>query len=177
MSGIKIGITEPIDVPLDSLAVTLNNTETEKHLGVNLSGGDHNFGLSLELSGGTWIVLTFTYNGRRFYPSGGNIQAYDGKSYGCGDLHLADTKTIIRLENVQIQPLFETTPENDKITRFADSTNDCVGFFSPAIWGALFVVIILVTILSTGLTMIMDIRTMDRFDDPKGKTIIINTQE
>lgn len=27
------------------------------------------------------------------------------------------------------------------------------------------------------LTMIIDIRTMDRFDDPKGKTITISSQE
>jgi len=36
---------------------------------------------------------------------------------------------------------------------------------------------ILSIILAFGLVMIIDIKTMDMFDDPKGKTITINTSE
>lgn len=54
---------------------------------------------------------------------------------------------------------------------------DCVGFTTIPIWSGLFVTFILAVIMTMGLTMIMDIKTMDRFDDPKGKTIIINASE
>lgn len=49
--------------------------------------------------------------------------------------------------------------------------------FSPAIWAGLFITFMLLIILSVGITFIMDIRTMDRFDDPKGKTITINAAD
>lgn len=54
---------------------------------------------------------------------------------------------------------------------------DCVGFTSIPIWTGIFVTIILGLIMIWALIMIMDIRTMDRFDDPKGKTITISTVE
>lgn len=54
---------------------------------------------------------------------------------------------------------------------------DCVGFTSIPIWTGIFVTAILALIMIWALTMIMDIRTMDRFDDPKGKTITISSAE
>lgn len=57
------------------------------------------------------------------------------------------------------------------------SAYDCVGFTSIPIWTGIFVTIILGLIMIWALTMIMDIRTMDRFDDPKGKTITISSAE
>ena len=60
--------------------------------------------------------------------------------------------------------------------KFSDAY-DCVGFTTIPIWTGIFVTAILALIMIWGLTMIMDIRTMDRFDDPKGKTITISAQE
>ncbi|XP_076650460.1 uncharacterized protein LOC143357757 [Halictus rubicundus] len=58
-----------------------------------------------------------------------------------------------------------------------DSTYDCVGFVTIPIWTGLFVATILSFIMIWGITMLMDIRIMDRFDDPKGKMIIVSTLE
>ncbi|XP_012220446.1 uncharacterized protein [Linepithema humile] len=58
-----------------------------------------------------------------------------------------------------------------------DDAYDCVGFTSIPIWTGIFVTAILALIMIWALTMIMDIRTMDRFDDPKGKTITISAAE
>jgi V-type H+-transporting ATPase S1 subunit len=69
----------------------------------------------------------------------------------------------------QVQPFLEER-------RFG-SAYDCVYFFTVPIWSGLFVCTILALILTSGLLMIMDVKTMDRFDDPKGKTITINTSE
>ncbi|XP_072759752.1 uncharacterized protein [Anoplolepis gracilipes] len=63
-----------------------------------------------------------------------------------------------------------------KNATFSDAY-DCVGFTSIPIWTGIFVTAILALIMIWALTMIMDIRTMDRFDDPKGKTITISSAE
>jgi len=54
---------------------------------------------------------------------------------------------------------------------------DCVGFFSIGIWSGIFVTIILLSILSWGITMVMSVKTMDRFDDPKSKPISVGTAD
>lgn len=52
---------------------------------------------------------------------------------------------------------------------------DCVGFFTVPIWVSLLTTLLLVIILSIGLYMLSDIKTMDRFDDPKGQPIMVYT--
>ena len=51
--------------------------------------------------------------------------------------------------------------------------NYCQGFFSNGIWMAITSSLILVTILSFGITFLFNINTMYRFDDPKGKPLNI----
>jgi V-type H+-transporting ATPase S1 subunit len=174
LSKLHIGEKE---VDVKTLVVNLNETAAETSIEVNLVAGTDTIGMKFELSGGTWSAKQFSYNGGRFFTRV-PISAYDHKSFGCVDLRLSNAKMEIIFEDIQIQPFFHSKAADDtKPIKFADYANDCVGFFSPAIWGALFVVIILLSILSCGLTAMMDIRTMDRFDDPKGKTITINAQE
>lgn len=48
---------------------------------------------------------------------------------------------------------------------------ECVGFFTPGIWMGIFMNLILISIMTWGIYMIMSVKTMDRFDDPKGKPI------
>ncbi|CAH0389577.1 unnamed protein product [Bemisia tabaci] len=52
-----------------------------------------------------------------------------------------------------------------------------VGFFTIPIWTGILVVGMLALIMVWGLIMVLDIKTMDQFDDPKGKTISINASE
>ena len=174
LSGLKIGKTNS-DVNAITVTVNETSTTTPNHLEVNIKVGENNIGIQFYLSAGTWSAKYFKLGDIRYF-SQVPVNAYDRKSFGCGFLRLSDGKEYIEFYDVQIQPLFN--PEADeKLVKFSDTANDCVGFFSPAIWGALFVIIILVSILSCGITFIMDIKTMDRFDDPKGKTIIVNAQE
>lgn len=51
--------------------------------------------------------------------------------------------------------------------------SDCAGFFSSGIWMGLVTSLLMVLVLTYGLHMIMQLRTMDRFDDPKGPTISV----
>ncbi|KAH0628837.1 hypothetical protein JD844_010424 [Phrynosoma platyrhinos] len=55
--------------------------------------------------------------------------------------------------------------------------SDCAGFFSPGIWMGLLTSLLLVAIFTYGLHMVMSLKTMDRFDDPKGPTISVPQTE
>jgi len=58
-----------------------------------------------------------------------------------------------------------------------DGAWDCVGFFTVPIWMSLISVLIFLIILFWGLWMLADVKTMDRFDDPKGKSIVVPNAE
>ncbi|XP_064778036.1 ATPase H+ transporting accessory protein 1a isoform X1 [Oncorhynchus masou masou] len=51
--------------------------------------------------------------------------------------------------------------------------SDCAGFFSPGIWMGLLTSLLMLMVLTYGLHMIMQLHTMDRFDDPKGPAISV----
>ena len=50
---------------------------------------------------------------------------------------------------------------------------DCVGFFTSAIWSGLVVSVIYLVIIALGITMLVNLETMDRFEDPKGQQLKI----
>ncbi|CAM4678830.1 hypothetical protein PO909_014024 [Leuciscus waleckii] len=60
---------------------------------------------------------------------------------------------------------------------FFSYASDCAGFFTPGIWMGLLTSLLMVLILTYGLHMIMQIHTMDRFDDPKGPAISVPLSE
>ncbi|KAM4571361.1 V-type proton ATPase subunit S1-like [Fundulus diaphanus] len=51
--------------------------------------------------------------------------------------------------------------------------SDCAGFFSAGIWMGLITSLLMLLIFVYGLHMIMQLNTMDRFDDPKGPSISV----
>jgi V-type H+-transporting ATPase S1 subunit len=92
-------------------------------------------------------------------------------SYHCS------SKTVFKGANISLTfQNFQAQPYMKKTKMFGDAYN-CELFFTPPIWSGLFVTSILALIMMWGLVMIMDIRTMDQFDDPKGKTITISVSE
>ncbi|XP_044299695.1 V-type proton ATPase subunit S1 [Varanus komodoensis] len=76
----------------------------------------------------------------------------------------------VLITNFQIQS-YNVTGE-----RFSYAS-DCSGFFSPGIWMGLLTSLLLVAIFTYGLHMVMSLKTMDRFDDPKGPTISVPQTE
>ncbi|XP_014212193.1 uncharacterized protein LOC106642068 [Copidosoma floridanum] len=90
--------------------------------------------------------------------------------FSCKNKHSLqnEVEVSVRLSNLQVQMDTE---------KFSNQVYDCVGFTSIPIWTGIFVTTILALILIWGLIMIIDIRTMDRFDDPKGKTITVSAQD
>ncbi|XP_044065957.1 V-type proton ATPase subunit S1b [Siniperca chuatsi] len=55
--------------------------------------------------------------------------------------------------------------------------SDCAGFFTPGIWMGLLTSLLMLFIFMYGLHMIMQLNTMDRFDDPKGPSISVPQSE
>ncbi|XP_044539031.1 V-type proton ATPase subunit S1, partial [Gracilinanus agilis] len=55
--------------------------------------------------------------------------------------------------------------------------SDCASFFSPGIWMGLVSSLILLFIFTYGLHMILNLKTMDRFDDHKGSTLSVPLTE
>ncbi|XP_060930679.1 V-type proton ATPase subunit S1-like [Limanda limanda] len=51
--------------------------------------------------------------------------------------------------------------------------SDCAGFFTAGIWMGLITSLLMLLIFVYGLHMIMQLNTMDRFDDPKGPSISV----
>lgn len=145
-------------------------------LTISTDGGDITLNY-IRTVDGYWIVYNVTYGGAIFTTDMHNPLGF---SSSCSsNLTLRETSTgktdfkpqFLQFPTFQLQ--FFNNGTNEKTVGFDDSY-DCVGFTSPAIWSGLFVTVILAIIISIGIAMIMDIKTMDRFDDPKGKTIIIN---
>lgn len=106
---------------------------------------------------------------QEFRLGGDNPEAPLGFSYSCGDitwnaLNVNDTVTIT-LARFQIQPF-------NVQQKFSESF-DCVPFFTIPIWMGIFVGLLLITILNSGIYALFSVHTMDRFDDPKGKTITV----
>nr|XP_046251614.1 V-type proton ATPase subunit S1b [Scatophagus argus] len=55
--------------------------------------------------------------------------------------------------------------------------SDCAGFFTAGIWMGLLTSLLILLIFVYGLHMIMQVNTMDRFDDPKGPSISVPQSE
>ncbi|XP_023939784.1 V-type proton ATPase subunit S1 [Bicyclus anynana] len=162
---------------IDSASSVINENQ---NMSTTLTFGDVSLTLNFLSKAGYWYFSSVTYQqasrvvgllpqNELFVPL--------GFSYRCGqDLTFSNTTNqtvIVQFRDIKVQPYFA---ESNETLVYGDSIN-CVGFFSVPIWSGLFVVFILLAITFYGIMMMMDIRTMDRFDDPKGKTITINAGE
>ncbi|XP_013164529.1 PREDICTED: uncharacterized protein LOC106115633 isoform X3 [Papilio xuthus] len=165
---------------LESSTSTFNDTTNT--MSTDMKFGADNIQLNFVHKNGYWtfetVVLTRSSLTKVLYPE---IEVYSltDWSYRCGERVTFNSinGTIsysLTFRDMEVQPFFKTMNASDLV--FGDSFN-CIGFFSVPIWSGLFVVFIFLAITFYGIMMMMDIRTMDRFDDPKGKTITINAAE
>lgn len=131
--------------------------------------GDITF--DVNIAHGYWYITEFKYDGEVFV---GHIESSIGFSYYCGNIIFKEKTNKVKLLHIsllQVQPFYKVNAE-----KFADPWH-CTGFISGGIISGLFVTFMLIIIMSIGITWLLDIRTMDRFDDPKGKTITINVTD
>ncbi|XP_061401243.1 V-type proton ATPase subunit S1 [Musca vetustissima] len=131
------------------------------------------------LSGGYFFMTNVKWNDISFRSN--DVYAPTDFSYFCGNLTLYGKGTAeepstytLHWNSLQFQAPFGSTTNKDFV--FGDAWH-CVGFFTGGILSGLLIVALLLTITFVGVCWMMDINTMDRFDDPKGKTITINASE
>uniref|UniRef100_A0A915AXU6 V-type proton ATPase subunit S1/VOA1 transmembrane domain-containing protein n=1 Tax=Parascaris univalens TaxID=6257 RepID=A0A915AXU6_PARUN len=82
----------------------------------------------------------------------------------------------IALNNVEVD-LKAYYGANGRFLAFNRDVYDCVGSFSVGSWMGIICSLVLASILMFGYLMLQSVQTMDRFDDPKQKQIVINFKE
>lgn len=167
--------------PITFKTVTADKSTTIGDGGVDVTfdSGEYKLILHLFESAGSWSLTNASVNG---FPAvtHTHISAPNSFSFKCSSpLYFQLSKNAkkdyhsISIRGLQIEAKFG---DGAALTRFKPAV-ECVGFTSPAIWTGLFVSFLLLLILTIGITFILDIRSMDRFDDPKGKTITVIASE
>jgi len=126
----------------------------------------------------TWELKSIEYESMGsnilLFPQS-SIGAQKGLSYFSeGPVIFSGNSVVLKFnDSFQVQPWLTSAPQNAKFSEPHEQDS----FFTPPILAGLFVTALMLFIVAWGTTMIMDIKTMDRFDDPKGKTISINVVE
>ncbi|XP_030050005.1 V-type proton ATPase subunit S1 [Microcaecilia unicolor] len=140
------------------------------------------------VSGRNWFTLNHlevSFNSSAAFFNASQVTAPSNYSFHCGYVsNLPEHGSIlvpkgtdsftqlwmVYFEEFQIQG-FNVTYGNFSYA------SDCSGFFSAGIWMGLVTTFLLVFILTYGLHMVMSLKTMDRFDDPKGPSISVPQTE
>ncbi|GIY21287.1 uncharacterized protein CEXT_796221 [Caerostris extrusa] len=120
---------------------------------------------------GSWTTLAYVEASdinNELNPAG--LEAPIEFSYSCGKYEMGNKnislpKILLSFDRFQVQPF----KVNNK---FSDSF-DCVPFFTVPIWMGIFVALLAIAIVNVGVYALFSIHTIDRFDDPKGKTISV----
>uniref|UniRef100_A0A673MNR7 ATPase H+ transporting accessory protein 1b n=1 Tax=Sinocyclocheilus rhinocerous TaxID=307959 RepID=A0A673MNR7_9TELE len=133
------------------------------------------------VSARNWSVMeqvVLEYDGQRaIFNASGGIYSPAEYSFHC--------QSVSSIQSPLLVPRSATDNANQWTLSFTDFqiqgfnvtgedfsyASDCAGFFTPGIWMGLLTSLLMVFILTYGLHMIMQVRTMDRFDDPKGPAI------
>lgn len=128
-----------------------------------------------------WQVQDVVFRDVSLFVRDQQVGALPGFSYHCAPAlefrTLNGSRSPLQLKGLQLEADFTPVgPLFVQRTNFSEPW-DCVGFVSPGMLGGFFVTLLMLVIVTIGITWIMDIRTMDRFDDPKGKAIVVATSE
>lgn len=176
-----------MEVNITALKVEVINSGENDTLEVNLEADGHEFYMKFNLTFRTWSMVNFSHNDNPFRIMGGsNIQGSYSGAFGCADFHLTNLTDRITFYKLQLEPFFNFTSQNYtpilnetvyKLTNFSYNVYDCKGPLSPGAAGGIFVTLFFMVILAIGISMILDIRTTDRFEDSKGKPLNIIAQE
>ncbi|XP_016351395.1 V-type proton ATPase subunit S1-like [Sinocyclocheilus anshuiensis] len=139
------------------------------------------------VSARNWSVMeqvVLEYDGQRaIFNASGGIYSPAEYSFHC--------QSVSSIQSPLLVPRSATDNANQWTLSFTDFqiqgfnvtgedfsyASDCAGFFTPGIWMGLLTSLLMVFILTYGLHMIMQVRTMDRFDDPKGPAISVPQSE
>lgn len=173
-------------IEIASMSATFNGTV----INVQLTGKVPTDTLSFEVhtDNTTWWQLeNIQFRGVQQMPRDQQLGALPEFSYHCTpaiefNVFATNARTVtvrskLLWSGLQVEPNFEAAGADLKPrVSFSDSW-DCVSFISEGFLGGFLVTLLMLMILTIGVAWIMDIRTMDRFDDAKGKAISVASTE
>lgn len=126
-------------------------------------------------------VTTKDHGSTEFNLRKTGVTAGDTFSFSCSKLELMSHRATIKkprtltlvISRFQLQP-FRLTGKQDRV--FEDSF-DCATWFTIPVWTGFLVILLFTAILSFGVFALLDIKTPDRFENPKGKTITVSATD
>lgn len=87
-------------------------------------------------------------------------------------------KYALSFKNLQVQPFSNLNHTMGREWRgFTTDVHDCVPFMSIGVWMVLISISILLMIIFSGLFMLSSLKSNDRFDDVKGKSMVISVKD
>ncbi|KAG1961529.1 V-type proton ATPase subunit S1b isoform X2 [Pimephales promelas] len=139
------------------------------------------------VSARNWTVMeqvVLEYDGQRaIFNASGGVYAPAEYSFHCQNVSSVQSPLLVPRNATDNATQWKLTFTDFQIQGFNVTgemfsyASDCAGFFTPGIWMGLLTSLLMVLILTYGLHMIMQIHTMDRFDDPKGPAISVPLSE
>lgn len=163
-------------INIESMAVNATDQELIVTLSRNDVGSNDTDYLEFTVyrAKGYWYAKNFTWNEEELMPNR-RISAVDNFSFHCTPAIYLVTVTSDRTvkiiwKGLQLQPKFGSIGVFES---FGDAW-DCVGFVNPVGLAATLIAIVLLFILLIGFMCMLNIKTNDRFDDPK-KVITFGT--
>jgi V-type H+-transporting ATPase S1 subunit len=162
-------------IDLDVTSMSLGGNTSVNTIQIILHSGEDLFSFEINERASTYHLENVVFNSLRMRHE--QISVNLPFSFHCGPGVIFRSKqsdVIVVWQGLQIEPQFNRTSFNGSY--FSESW-DCVGFTSGGVWMGLVITFLLLSILSCGFAWMFDIKTMDRFDDPKGKTITVTEME
>ncbi|XP_054169263.1 uncharacterized protein LOC128966437 [Oppia nitens] len=118
------------------------------------------------------------------------ITAEDMFSYSCSQLKISSlvndesskyafTQLILKFKNFQLQPFDNPLNKmsNNKVKYVFTASSDCQVWMSLPLWMGFFTLILFTIILLIGVYFLWRINSPDRFENPKGKPLIISSSD
>lgn len=156
-----------------------DNTKIEVNLVVRVRGGRSWHLVENE----TEVVVTVKNERHEFLANSSrattDVTAGHSFSFSCSRLRLNSGRaTLDRPWNVDLQiHRFQLQPFNGTGRRVFEDSFDCATWFTIPLWTGFLVTLLFTAILSFGVFALLEIKTPDRFENPKGKTITVTATD
>lgn len=125
-------------------------------------------------------ISAITLNGQTAQAAKWAVNSVNGYSFACSITNPAWVSGVDPALKLQIGLVLigvQVQPFDARNGRFTRNVDDCVPTFSVGSWMGIVVSLVLATALLLSWLMLNSVQTMDRFDDPKQKQIVINVKE
>lgn len=157
-------------------AITTQSEDSEV-VDLKLTGDKGSLSFNMEWIMGNWALQFIQWNDAK-YEVDPVIVVNNRHSYHCTSNTYSrgffEEYPKLFFTQLQIQPNFDL--ETKALDRFGNAFH-CINFTSPSILSGLFVIFIVIIMLAISICCLMDVRSVDRFEDPHGPALTIIVAE